>query len=109
VTIPPIDPSSVLGADAQIPGIGSLAPTPAGGAGSGSGDGFGGALAGEIGKLSDLQNSAAAASQSLADGTASDPSTVVVAVEKAQLAMQLAGQIRTKGADAINDIFHTQI
>ena len=105
MTIPPIDPSSVLGADAQIPGIGSVAPTstPA------SGDSFGGALAGEIGKLGDLQNSAAAASQSLADGTASDPSTVVVAVEKAQLAMQLAGQIRTKGADAINDIFHTQI
>jgi flagellar hook-basal body complex protein FliE len=107
VTIPPIDPSSVLGADAQIPGIGSVTATD--GAGSASGDSFGGALAGEIGKLSDLQNSAAAASQSLADGTASDPSTVVVAVEKAQLAMQLAGQIRTKGADAINDIFHTQI
>ena len=63
----------------------------------------------QIGKLSELQDTAAAASQSLADGTATDASSVVVAVEKAQLAMQLAGQIRTKGAEAINDIFHTQI
>jgi flagellar hook-basal body complex protein FliE len=107
VTIPPIDPSAITGAEWQIPGIGSA--TAAGGAGSASGDSFGGALTGEIGKLSDLQNTAAAASQSLADGTASDPSTVVVAVEKAQLAMQLAGQIRTKGAEAVMDIFHTQI
>jgi flagellar hook-basal body complex protein FliE len=109
VTIPPIDPSLVTGAEWQIPGIGSATATPAAGAGSATGDSFGGALAGEIGKLSDLQNTASAAAQSLADGTASDPATVVTAVEKAQLAMQLAGQIRTKGTDAINDIFHTQI
>jgi len=110
VTIPPIDPSLVTGADWQIPGIGSATGTPAaGGVGSATGDSFGGALAGEIGKLSDLQNTASTAAQSLADGTASDPATVVTAVEKAQLAMQLAGQIRTKGAEAVMDIFHTQI
>ena len=66
-------------------------------------------LADQIGKLTDLQESAASASQSLANGTATDVSSVVTAVEKAQLAMQLAGQIRSRGSEAINDIFHTQI
>ena len=44
-----------------------------------------------------------------ADGTASDPTTAVVAVERAQLAMQLASQLRTKGVEALQDIFHTQV
>jgi flagellar hook-basal body complex protein FliE len=121
MTIPPIDPSLAgLGSEWQVPGVGSL-----GGAGtttdptagtdgvsavgaSGSGS-FGDVLTQQIGNLSDLQNTAASASQSLADGTATDVTSVVTAVEKAQLAMQLAGQIRTKGSEAINDIFHTQI
>lgn len=126
MTIPPIDPSAVLGAGSewQIPGIGSptgpdvTGPTGPGGAlgvdgvsgvgGTGS-SGFSDALAQQVGKLSDLQETAASASQSLANGTATDIASVVTAVEKAQLAMQLAGQIRTKGSEAINDIFHTQI
>jgi flagellar hook-basal body complex protein FliE len=106
VTIPPIDPSLALGGEWQVPGVGGASDVaPA----AGDSGGFGSMLAQQIGKLGDLQDSAASASQALADGTATDPSTVVVAVEKAQLAMQLAGQIRTKGAEAINDIFHTQI
>jgi flagellar hook-basal body complex protein FliE len=117
VSIPPINPSAVLGlgSEWQIPGVGGISaadvsvPDVQGPAGTGSGGGFGTVLSQQIGKLSDLQDSAASAAQSLADGTATDPSTVVVAVEKAQLAMQLAGQIRTKGAEAISDIFHTQI
>jgi flagellar hook-basal body complex protein FliE len=32
-----------------------------------------------------------------------------MAVERAQLAMQLAGQLRTKGVEALNDIFHTTV
>lgn len=120
MTVPPIDPSAVLGSEWQIPGIGS----PSGPAAPGSasqdgiaidgtppagGDSFGSALAQQVGKLADLQETAATASQSLANGTATDVSSVVMAVEKAQLAMQLAGQLRTRGAEAINDIFHTQI
>jgi flagellar hook-basal body complex protein FliE len=119
MTLPPV---AALGAEWQIPGIG--APTgpsaPAGAPdaiGSGGIDGvapsggssFGNVLTQQIGNLTDLQESAASASQSLANGTATDVSSVVTAVEKAQLAMQLAGQIRTKGSEAINDIFHTQI
>jgi flagellar hook-basal body complex protein FliE len=115
VTVLPIDPSAALGGEWQIQGLGG-----AGGAGvaapdatSGTaptGDGsFGGMLAKQVDNLSQLQTDAASAAQSLADGTATDPSSVVVAVEKAQLAMQLAGQIRTKAAEAVTDIFHTQI
>jgi flagellar hook-basal body complex protein FliE len=117
VTVLPIDPSAALGGEWQIPGVGGLGPADAalpadpsvsagGGAGAG---GFGSMLVQQIGNLTQLQTNAATAAQSLADGTASDPSTVVAAVEKAQLAMQLAGQIRTKGAEAISDIFHTAI
>jgi flagellar hook-basal body complex protein FliE len=106
MTIPPIDPSVVgLGSEWQIPEVG--APNDAAPAAGGSS--FGNVLSQQIGSLTDLQESAASASQSLANGTATDISSVVTAVEKAQLAMQLAGQIRTKGSEAINDIFHTQI
>ena len=105
-----VPPVGVLGPEWQVAGVGGIGapgqPDAVAPTGSGS---FGGVLAQQIGNLSDLQETAATASQSLADGTATDPSSVVVAVEKAQLAMQLAGQIRTKGAEAINDIFHTQI
>lgn len=115
--IPPVNPSAVLGAEWQIPGVGGISPADlqvpdvqgAGGVGSAGSGGFGSLLTDQVGKLADLQESAATASQSLADGTATDPSSVVAAVEKAQLAMQLAGQIRTKGAEALTDIFHTQI
>jgi flagellar hook-basal body complex protein FliE len=101
--VPPVGALGVGGSEFQIGGIGSVAePAPAGGS-------FGGVLSQQIANLSDLQETAASASTSLADGTATDVSSVVTAVEKAQLAMQLAGQIRTKGSEAINDVFHTQI
>ena len=48
-------------------------------------------------------------SQALATGQASDPTSVVMAVERAQLAMQLASQIRTKAVEAAQEIFHTQV
>lgn len=107
-----IPPVSALGAEWQIPGIGPIDASATANdvaATSGSGGGFGGMLTQQIDNLSNLQDAATTASQSLADGTATDVSSVVTAVEKAQLAMQLAGQIRTKGSEAINDIFHTQI
>jgi flagellar hook-basal body complex protein FliE len=104
-----VPPVGALGPEWQIGGIAASDPTAGvGGAGSASGS-FGDMLSQQIGNLSDLQETAATASQSLADGTATDVASVVTAVEKAQLAMQLAGQIRTKGSEAINDIFHTQI
>ena len=74
-----------------------------------SGGGFGSVLTSQIDKLEGMQNQAADAARSIADGTATDPATAVVAVERAQLAMQLAAQLRTKGVEAINDVMHTQV
>jgi flagellar hook-basal body complex protein FliE len=107
----PIDPSFALsGPEWQISPIES--PTPADDAASGasgSGGGFGDMLAGSVQALSKTQDEAASASQALATGQASDPTSVVMAVERAQLAMQLASQIRTKAVEAAQDIFHTQV
>ena len=52
---------------------------------------------------------AADASRSLADGTATDPTQAIVAVERAQLSMQLAAQLRTKGTEALQQLFQTQV
>ena len=107
-TIPPIDPSmSVTGPEWSVGDVGSVgnvdgttaAPT----------QGFGSMLGDAIGKLDATQTQAAQASQTLIDGTATDPSSVVMQVERAQLAMQLASQIRTKATEAYTDIFHTQV
>lgn len=78
--------------------------TPASGGGS-----FGSVLGQQLNQLNKIQNDAATASQSLADGTATDPTAVVMSVERARLSMQMAAQLRTKGVDAINDIFHTTV
>jgi flagellar hook-basal body complex protein FliE len=104
--IPPIGEWSIGG----LGGVGApdvaTAPDAAGGAGGSS---FGNVLGKSIQSLADAQTDAAKASQALADGTATDPSQVVMAVERARLAMQLAAQLRTKGVEALNDIFHTQV
>ncbi len=76
---------------------------------SDDGGSFGSMLGGQLKGLQGLQNDAAEASRSLADGTAADPSQVVVAVERAQLAMQLAAQLRTKSVDAISEVMRTQV
>jgi flagellar hook-basal body complex protein FliE len=98
------DVTGVPGTDFQTPAIDSI-----GGAETGGGEGFGSMLANEIGKLSELQTNAAEAGQALATGTATDPVEAVVAVEKAQLSMQFASQLRTRGAEALSEIFRTQI
>lgn len=106
----PIDPTmAVNGADWQIGSIGSVDGAGAGAAAPASGSGFGGMLANQIGQLEGLQQNAATASHQLATGQATDPSQTVMAIERAQLAMQLASQIRTKGVEALQDIFHTQV
>ena len=66
-------------------------------------------LTGQIAELGDMQAKAAQASHALASGTADDVSAVVMAVDRARLGMQLAGQIRTKGVEAYQEIFRTQV
>jgi flagellar hook-basal body complex protein FliE len=101
----PIDPSfSVGGAEWQIGGttLPGSSQAPASG-------GFGSMLSSSLQSLADTQTEAAGAAQALATGQATDPTAVVMAVERAQLAMQLASQIRTKAVEAAQDIFHTQV
>jgi flagellar hook-basal body complex protein FliE len=68
-----------------------------------------GGVAGQLQKLGDLQSEGATASRALATGQAADPESVVMAVERARLSMQLASQLRTKGVEALQDVFHTQV
>jgi flagellar hook-basal body complex protein FliE len=73
------------------------------------GAGFGEALTSAVSSLDQTQQSADSAAQALATGTVSDPESAVVTVEEAQLAMQLAGQIRNKAVEAAQQIFQTQV
>jgi flagellar hook-basal body complex protein FliE len=104
----PIDPSfAVSGPEFRIDGIqgtADAATTP-----TTEGAGFGDLLGKSLQSLATTQAEAADAAQALATGQASDPTAVVMAVERAQLAMQLASQIRTKAVEAAQDIFHTQV
>ena len=100
----PIDPSmAISGPEWQIGSVEAPTATPA------AGSGFGAMLGQSLQSLQASQDQAASASQALATGQATDPTAVVMAVERAQLAMQLASQIRTKAVEAAQDIFHTQV
>ena len=100
----PIDPSfAVSGPEWNVAPVEPAQPA------EGTGSGFGDMLGKSIQSLADSQTEASNAAQALATGQASDPTAVVMAVERAQLAMQLASQIRTKAVEAAQDIFHTQV
>jgi flagellar hook-basal body complex protein FliE len=104
----PIDPSFLKGITGGPEwSVGGVDGTPVqGGTPSQS---FGSMLGDQLKGLEQTQSAAADASRSLADGTATDPTQAVVAVERAQLSMQLASQLRTKGVDALQELFHTQV
>jgi flagellar hook-basal body complex protein FliE len=85
-------------------GVGSVS-APA----SGSSGGFGSMLTDAISSLNDSQNTAASDSVALATGKASDVTSVVTDVEKANLEMQLAVQVRNKAVDAYEEIMRMQI
>jgi flagellar hook-basal body complex protein FliE len=76
---------------------------------SGSGSGFGAIIGQSIKSLQASQDEASKASNDLATGKATDPTAVVMSVERAQLAMQLASQIRTKAVEAAQTIFQSQV
>jgi flagellar hook-basal body complex protein FliE len=113
----PINPSMTIGGgEWSVGGVGGLdTPTGTNGVTSGTegtqgaGSGFGQMLTNAIDGLQNQQVEASQASQSLIDGTATDPTQVVMSVERARLGMQLASQIRTKATEAYTDIFHTQV
>jgi flagellar hook-basal body complex protein FliE len=100
------------GAEWKIGGVGGL-DVPGGQATQATeqpaGSNFGDMLGHAVSSLQNQQNDAASASQSLVDGTATDPTQVVMAVERARLGMQLASQVRNKAVEAYTEIFHTQV
>lgn len=113
--------SSIASAAGQIaapkaPGtewsVGQIGNEPAARSAAGASDpagGFGSMLTDAIGDLEKTQEAAAAQSQELATGQTQDLSSVVTAVQEAQLSMQLASQVRNKAVEAYTEIFHTQI
>ena len=107
----PIDPSmAVSGSEWQIQGLPGLnQPGGAAKPGAPEGGGFGSMLSDAVGSLTAAQEEASTASQAFAAGTVTDPTEVVMAVERARLSMQLASQVRTKAVEAYQDIFHTQV
>jgi len=92
--------------------VGSLGQDPAaavnGATGSGNGS-FSGALTGALNSLEQTQANATTASQQLATGQLTDPTQAITSVENASLAMDLASQIRTKLAGAVDTVFQTQV
>ncbi|MFN8224896.1 MAG: flagellar hook-basal body complex protein FliE [Gaiellales bacterium] len=71
--------------------------------------GFGKALGSAFGKLVETQQTAMEQSQALALGKAPDIQTVAIDVERANLAIQLATQVRNRAVDAYHEIFRMQV
>ena len=101
-TIPPVGAApAALGPEFARPTLDGAAP-----AGEG---GFGKMLADQIGNLNEMQASAGQQAQALATGQATDVTAVVMEIERASLALQLATQIRDKTVDAYHEIFRMQV
>jgi flagellar hook-basal body complex protein FliE len=100
MSIPAISPA---GSEWQIGSLDSTQPA------QGAGGDFGGMLGNAIQSLQKTQDDASQSSMDLATGKATDPTAVVMSVERAQLAMQLASQIRNKAVEAVQTIFQTQV
>ena len=111
----PVDPIAGLGdlatetADWVGPEFALDAPPALDAPADGAGAGFGSVLVDQIGALQRTQDDAAAQAGALATGQAEDVGEVVMAVERAQLAMQLASQMRGKAVEAYQEIFRTQV
>jgi flagellar hook-basal body complex protein FliE len=104
-----IDPTMAVGGLGPEWSVGSIGTVEAPSSDTQAGKGFSSMLSQSIQSLADTQTHAAEAAQALATGQASDPTSVVMAVERAQLAMQMAAQIRTKAVEAAQTIFQTQV
>src|SRR5262245_7686757 len=97
------------GSDWSVGSVGNEPATRGAAAANDPAGGFGSMLTNAIGSLEGTQNVAAAQSQALATGQTQDLSSVITAVQEAQLSMQLAAQVRNKAVEAYTEIFHTQI
>lgn len=89
-------------------GIGSIGSATQGTGTQGAG-GFAGMLGNSLQQLATTQTEASTQAQALATGEAQDPAQVVMAVEKAQLAMQMATTLRNKGVEVVQELMRTQV
>ncbi|HWX44094.1 MAG TPA: flagellar hook-basal body complex protein FliE [Solirubrobacteraceae bacterium] len=110
----PGEQTTGAGALGEVGGVSGATETGAvepgsGAGGTETGGGFGEALTNAISSLEQTQKSSDGAAKALATGTASNPESAVVTVEDAQLAMQLASQLRTKATEGVQQIFQTQV
>ena len=71
--------------------------------------GFGNALANAVARLEASAAESSAAQRSVVDGSANDLTSVVMAVERAGLEMQVATQFRNKAVEAYQEIFRLQV
>ena len=95
------------GPEFRIDGLGE---SPSSGkAAAGSGNAFGGALTESLGKLDEMHLSADMQAQELATGKTDDVASVVSAVERASLAMQLAVQVRNKAVESYHELFRMPV
>lgn len=78
-------------------------------AAGGSGLDFAEGLDNALGKLGELQTNADELITKMATGQVDDINKVVIAVEKANIAMQLGVQVRNKVVEAYQEIMHMQV
>jgi len=103
----PVTPAiPAIGGEWAIP---SLEGGAASGPGAPKGASFGQIMSNQVSSLAELQSDAAGASKDLALGNAEDPTSAVLAVERARLAMQLAVNVRQKLTDAVQTVMNTQV
>ena len=92
------------------PGLGAVGPTPSlGVAPSGEGRPFGEYLADALSGVNKLQLDAERQSMLLATGQAPEVHQVMIAAEKAELALQLTIQLRNKALEAYQEIMRMQV
>jgi flagellar hook-basal body complex protein FliE len=97
----PITGPGVLGAISSLPKLSPLEPTKADGS-------FSGVLTNALQQVNQLSSGAEQQIGSLLNGGNTDMSSVMIAVEKADVAFQLMMQLRNKIVSAYQDIEKTQ-
>ncbi|MCL5045697.1 MAG: flagellar hook-basal body complex protein FliE [Actinobacteria bacterium] len=108
--IGPIQPElRALRPSAASPGIGVNVPRSPGSDGPESGPSFTETLKQALGEVNRLQVEADQASMALVTGQTKDLHQVVIATEKASLALQLTLQIRNKVLEAYQEIMRMQV
>jgi flagellar hook-basal body complex protein FliE len=109
-SVSPMSAPKAGGGEWSVGKIGGAAgPEKAGAAAADPAGGFGGMLSNAIDGLQKTQEAASTQATALATGQTQDLSSVVTAVQEAQLSMELATQVRSKAVEAYTEIFHTQI